>query len=1075
MSLLQLIVRSVTYHRRMHAGLLIGMVLSCGILTGALIVGDSVDYSLREIATSRLGRVAYALDWPNRFFAQDLAESLREHDSRLHPTAALKLRGMADLPPERTDLGNQLNRVQVIGVDAGFWRFAEDAHTSIALGPQEAAVNAKTAAALGVQPGDDLVLRVAPYGLMPLDAPLSSHEKMRAPTRLVTVKAVLSDAQLGRFSLTANQTTPYNVFVNRAWLQKQTELDGLANLIVVGDEVPAADLDRALAAAWDLEEVGLRLSTRSSEIIQLESARIFLDEEVVRAAMEIPGASPTLTYLVNSISKDDRMTPYSFVEAGAVPSDMQDDEIIISQWLAEQLEARPGDQLDMAYFQWLPSNELVEQQRTFTVRSVVSMEDLAVERDLAPQFPGLSDVDRCEDWDVGMPMDEELLKDSANEAYWKEYGQTPKLLVTFKAGQDMWSNRLGSVTAVRFSDFTGETEIRQFLRENIVAEKIGLRFLPVRHIADEAVAQAIDFGGLFVGMSFFLIVAALILLGLLYVFGIQQRASEIGTLMALGYTRRVVRTLFLIEACPTAVVGALLGTGAAMIYARLLLDALARYSPATLAGTAIRFYVERTTLLYGPGATIFCAFLVVLLATWRGTRYSPRTLLTSDFSSATPDTSSRRPVWLPALSTLALILAGGTALYTWVVNPDNFIEPFFSMGTFFLLAELGYYGCFLRYLSRRPTLKRPTLRKIVIANLARRRGRSLSVAGLTACGCFLVFAVSSMQENLALHAGERSSGTGGFALYAETTVPIIDPLDIEAVPLRVRDGDDASCLNLNRAQTPRVLGVNPETLATLGAFGDDALWDLLDQEIAPDVIPALVGDTDTALWGLKKKVGDVLPYRDESGAEIQLKLVGRLPMRLSVFQGSILISEKAFTRLFPTEAGFRVFLIDASPDKMKQTAARLNRDFESFGMEAVAAIDRLHGFYAVEASYLAMFLVLGGLGLILGAGGTGVVVLRNVFERRAEMAILNALGYERTTVFRLLFFEHGLLVLAGIGLGTIAAAVSILPLVFLSQTTVSLPFQIFLLAFIVLANIISIAVVLRGGLPKNVIGNLREE
>ena len=41
-----------------------------------------------------------------------------------------------------------------------------------------------------------------------------------------------------------------------------------------------------------------------------------------------------------------------------------------------------------------------------------------------PAFPGLTDVERCADWDVGMDLDPEALDDPANEAYWNAHGVT---------------------------------------------------------------------------------------------------------------------------------------------------------------------------------------------------------------------------------------------------------------------------------------------------------------------------------------------------------------------------------------------------------------------------------------------------------------------------------------------------------------------------------------------------------------------------------------------------------------------------------------------------------------------------
>jgi hypothetical protein len=527
-------------------------------------------------------------------------------------------------------------------------------------------------------------------------------------------------------------------------------------------------------------------------------------------------------------------------------------------------------------------------------------------------------------------------------------------------------------------------------------------------------------------------------------------------------------------------------------YARMLLAALARYWPDAVAGATIRFHMTATSILIGISAALLCALLIVLGTLWRGTRQSPRKLLTTDFSSVPAVPTRGKYPWFLLLPSSALVFALAIAAQVWITHPGTFVEPFFTVGTLLLLAAFGYYAWLLMYLARRPAFKQPRLWKMAVTNLARRRGRSLSVAALTACGCFLVFSVASMQENLALHAGERSSGTGGFALFAETTVPIVAApeeisklLKVDAVPLRVRDGDDAGCLNLNRAQTPRLFGVDPQMLANLGAFtaGPNArgLWAQLEQEtVDGSSIPAVVGDINTALWGLRRKVdvidGALLPYPDESGAELDLKLVGQLPMSLSVFQGSLLISDSAFTRLFPSEAGFRAFLIDAPPEQALEIAARLNREFERFGMQAVPAVQRLREFYAVEATYLAMFLLLGGLALILGAGGAGIVVLRSVFERRAEVALLHAVGYRTATVFRIFFLEHGLLVLAGMAMGTLAAAASILPLVLFSQTsTVSATLQAALLAFIAMANLLSVAVVLLAGLPRDTIAALREE
>ena len=57
------------------------------------------------------------------------------------------------------------------------------------------------------------------------------------------------------------------------------------------------------------------------------------------------------------------------------------------------------------------------------------------------------------------------------------------------------------------------------------------------------------------------------------------------------------------------------------------------------------------------------------------------------------------------------------------------------------------------------------------------------------------------------------------------------------------------------------------------------------------------------------------------------------------------------------------------------------------GLELTPATKRLAAFNAVQNTYLSTFQILGGLGLVLGSVGLGLVVMRNVFERRGELGM----------------------------------------------------------------------------------------
>ena len=1087
MNSLRLILRSLTFHRRSHAGALLGTVVASAIITGALLVGDSVDGTLLGFAEKRIGKVHSAVQARGRFFADSLESSLRQQGD-VDFAALLELPGMAIFQAPDGSGTSQVNRVRVLGVDDSFWRLGPGSQDSLEDG--EVLVSENLAARLGIAKGDVISLRIGRTERLSRDAPLSARDDDRSVRARLTVRDVLSDAAFGRFGLSASQVAQSNAFVSRQWLQERVELFGLANLLLAGEGVTPDQLDRTLRENSSLEQLGLRLRRSSLGSWQVESDRIFLDEEVLRAAGAVPGAFGTFTYLVNSFAKGGKSTPYSFVVAGPVPVDLGNDEVVINRWLAEAIDASLGDRIEMAYLELLASGDFEERRRSFTVRAVSEMRDLAEERELAPSFPGLSDVESCRDWDVGMPMDEARLQDEANEAYWQEYGEMPKALFTLAAGQAMWGGRFGNLMAVRFpGSGTDENGIRETLRREIDPRRLGLRFEPVRAQALEAVQKAIDFGGLFVGMSFFLIIAALLLTGLLFVFALERRAAETGTLLALGFRPATVRKLILGEAAVIALLGALGGALLGSLYARSLLFGLNRFWPDAVASAAISYHGTPTALALGAGSSLLCALAAMAVAARRLASLPVKELLLEDLTTERSD--PRRPGrLLPLLSLAGILLSLAIIAFSLSSDGRQVVMPFFLAGLLLLLSGLGLCLHTLRRLDADGEQRRPTLFRLAMRNISRRRRRSASVVFLLAAGCFLVFAVSTMTEDPASHAGERDSGTGGFELLAESTLGL--PADAATaletdgpsiVPIKVREGDDASCLNLNHAPNPPLLGVNVRAMVSRAAFCQEdeaaAFWGLLESPLAGGAVPALVGDTDTAMWGLKKKTGsddgEILTYLDEAGREVDLKLVGALPMRLSLFQGKILISDEAFTRLYPSEDGYRMLLLDTPPGLEDATAAALNRRFTRFGLDVVRTGVRLREFHAVESSYLAMFLVLGALGLALGSVGMGVVMLRNLTERRAELALMQALGFSARTVGRLLFLEGGVLLLMGIAIGGAAAFVAMLPALLAAEARVDLSTQAWLFALVLAGGIACCAVAVRAGFRREDFSALRDD
>src|SRR5207253_6518351 len=120
-------------------------------------------------------------------------------------------------------------------------------------------------------------------------------------------------------------------------------------------------------------------------------------------------------------------------------------------------------------------------------------------------------------------------------------------------------------------------------------------------------------------------------------------------------------------------------------------------------------------------------------------------------------------------------------------------------------------------------------------------------------------------------------------------------------------------------------------------------------------------------------------------------------------------------------------LIDTPANSVSNVSAEFSRALQEPGLELMPAAKRLNDFNAVQNTYLGTFQILGGLGLLLGSAGLGVVVLRNVMERRGELSLLLAVGFQRRSLQRLVMGEHGALLGLGLGIGVLAAAVAVLP------------------------------------------------
>ncbi len=1112
MNLWRLIGRNLAYHWRINATVALGVAAATAVLTGALLVGDSMRGSLRQLTLDRLGRIDAVLV-TDRFFRPQLADELAASaEFKQHFAEALStilVQGTVERRPDSADASQHRARashVTVLGCDQRLWEL-DSKEPSRRPARGEVVLNAKLAADLSAKIGDTVILRIGESSDIPADSPLGRKTETTR-SRPLTVVGFVSSSPLGRFSLRPNQREPYNAFVAPETLQQALDQRDKVNAIFVtgqrADVAPSSAATAALASGLHptLEDYGLAIRYSERGYFHLFSNRMLLEPAVERAALAAfaeDRPQPVLTYLANYIMAGEGAgkIPYSTITALDLASDpplgpleddsgkpigsIEDDEIVLNRWAADDLAAQgvklnSGDPIRITYFEPETTHGKVSQRdATFKLKTVVELAGAADDPDFTPELKGVTDQRSIADWNPPFPFELARVRatppNNQDDAYWQKHKATPKAFVNLATGRRLWGSRFGRATAIRFVPPADATEKSLAGQLELDPAALGFELLPVKELGLAAASGTTPFNLLFLGFSFFIIAAAVMLVALLFRLGLEQRAAQIGTLAAIGWTRRQITTLMAAEGLAVSAIGGAAGVALGVGYAWLMLAGLK--SPAlwlkAISSPFLELYVPPATLLIGFASGVMVSLATILLAL-RGLRHvSIRRLLAGQTAEPVRQTrdsrrGAPRAYWAAAAMAILAVALGGLATR---LGGEAQAGAFFGAGTLVLAACLTALFAALRSGGPGSLVTAGGLPLVRLAgrNGARNSGRSTLTIGLIASASFLIVAISAFQLDPAAEGTGPASGSGGFSLIAESDQPIYQDLssrsgradlgfskdadrllaDCEVTPLRLRAGDDASCLNLYQPRQPRVLGVT-SALVDRGGFAwaetaakTDAErknpWLLLDGVLADSadgqpIVPVVL-DMNTALYSLhlgsfvSSPLGKQFQIDDGRGGKLNLQVVGLL--QNSILQGDLLIAERAFLKTFPEINGYRVFLVGAPEGQGAKVVGTLEDVLGDYGFDATTTIDRLSDLLAVQNTYLFTFQSLGGLGLLLGTFGLATVQLRSVLERRGELALLRAVGFRRRMLAALVMIESGLLLVAGLAVGVAAALVAVLP------------------------------------------------
>ncbi len=1023
-----LLKRGLTYYWQTNLVVVLGVATAVAVLAGALLIGASVRGSLRDLVSQRLGNTDRIVTSPG-FFREQLATDLAA-------CPIIALEGVVTHEPSKRRAGD----VKVYGVDERFWQF--NGIPKIDLENRQALISDGLAIELGTQSGDSLLLRLE----KPSDIPIESlHGRKDDPGKTIrlNISRSLPRDSLGEFSLQPTQGVVRAVFVPLRFLQRELEQEAKINTILI-DSRSTIDLrDKAT-----LEDLGLKLRT-VGDSLSLESNSNLISDSVAAAANQSAQALslrtlPIFSYLANSISAGDRSIPYSLVTA------LDDDEItkssgsiVLNEWAARELNAQPGQTISIEYYIWHEGGRLETRKADFQLADVVKMGGLTADRDLVPEYPGITESESLSDWDPPFPVDLSRVRQQ-DEDYWDQYRTTPKAFISLADGQKLWQSRFGRLTSIRvYGSLSPEVinNYREQLRKALQPTSTALQVVPVRTQGMDASRGATDFGEYFLYFSFFLVVSALLLTALFFKLGIEQRLREIGTLQALGFAASRIRNLFLAEGLLLAIIGSLIGLLGAIGYAALLMYGLRTWWVDAVGTTSLTLHITWQSLVLGAVGGIVAAVVCIFLTLRKVGRSSTRSLITGTTDDTRTIRVTRSYVFLVATAAtligVALLLAGGLKLIPQVAG-------FFGGSVVLLISGVCFLSVWLR--SSHRSIQRSgwwAMTQLGFRNTTYRPARTVLCVALIASAAFIIVAVDAFRRSGSV-AHDKKSGSGGFPIVAESLLPIVhDPntlegrealnlnntnedallKDVRLVSLRMRPGDDASCLNLYQPRNPKIIAPPDDFIAENRFTFNDSLeetenpWVLLNKEFPDGAIP-VIGDANSLNYVLHLKVGD-----DFVTDQARLRVVAALAD--SIFQSELIMSEKNFLRLFPSEQGYRYFLIEAPNENVAATT--LEDRLSDFGFDAQSTEERLASFHRVENTYLSTFQLLGGLGLALGTLGMAAVLLRNVLERRRELALMRAVGYNSSHFAVMVITENVLMLCLGLAVGFVCALLSMAP------------------------------------------------
>jgi putative ABC transport system permease protein len=417
---------------------------------------------------------------------------------------------------------------------------------------------------------------------------------------------------------------------------------------------------------------------------------------------------------------------------------------------------------------------------------------------------------------------------------------------------------------------------------------------------------------------------------------------------------------------------------------------------------------------------------------------------------------------------LALTIAGIYTLVFWLLPSDLFetlfgdmsgdIEMFFVSGiciiaasTIVIIQNLDTLLKITEKLGSRFRSKMPAIR-LAISYPGANKGRTGMTIAMFGLIVFSLVMIASINENFA-RAFLSTDSTAGWTVSADVpaTNPVkdftgtlqskgIDTSKFESVGTVTRPG--SGIVRVRNTQGEDLDWENFEASVADSSFwdtsniefsgkangydSDDAIVEALNTDPNVVVIPSSVLQSDgpdggsgfspTGI-GTDDKTFDAptIEIAGANGEPVQVKVIGVMDSKYSNFFG-VYTGKAAGDAIFASETSADTsyyIKLDASVNS-EQMAKDIERALLPNGAQAYDIMQELEDDQASQKSFFYILEGFMGLGLVVGVAAVGVIALRAVVERRQQIGMMRALGFQKNLVANAFVIESAIVVILGV-------------------------------------------------------------